>query len=52
MVIAVKEYYQNRRICDSCFSLLLYNNEDMLKEEEEENWDYITCPICGERNYV
>jgi RNase P subunit RPR2 len=49
MVIVV-EKFQNREICDYCSSLLLYDKEDMLRDEE--NWRYIICPVCGRRLYV
>ena len=48
MIKAVKreDYYNHSCFCDRCGLILLYNSEDIARD------DYIICPICGERNEV
>ena len=50
MIKAIKreDYYNYSCFCDGCGRLLLYNSEDI----ERDNIDYIICPVCGEKNYL
>ena len=51
MVKAIKQedYYNHSCSCDGCGLILLYNNEDVMLNDDI---DYIICPVCGERNYL
>lgn len=51
MIKAIKreDYYNNSCSCDGCGLILLYNNEDVVLDD---NIDYIICPVCKERNYL
>lgn len=51
MIKAIKreDYYNHSCSCDGCGLILLYNNEDVVLDD---NIDYIVCPVCGERNYL
>lgn len=48
MVKAIKreDYYNYSCLCDKCGAILLYNNEDIVRDDKI---DYIICPKCGER---
>lgn len=48
MVKAIQreDYYNYTCFCDRCGLILLYNDEDVMLD------DNIICPVCGERNEV
>ena len=48
MVKAIKreEYYNYSCFCSKCDAILLYNSEDIVRDDKI---DYIICPKCGER---
>lgn len=47
--ITREEYYNYSCFCSKCNSILLYNNEDIIRKNRI---DYIICPKCEERIYV
>lgn len=51
MVKAIKRenLYRYNCPCIQCGLVLLYNNEDIILDEDI---DYIICPNCGEKMYV
>ena len=48
-MIKREDYYNHSCSCDGRGLILLYNNEDVVLDD---NIDYIICPVCGERNYL